>query len=363
MDTHGIDLVPALRELYGTAPAGARLARLAGDASTRTYYRLTAPGRSPASLIVMHLPPDPLASNEAGGGTPVALPFLSVQALLHGRGVPVPEVYADDVPRRVVLLEDLGAKTFFDCVHGQDATTLAVHYAQAVDLLVDMHAACAAPGNGLPFERAFDRTLLRWELDHFRQWGIEAVSGEMTAAQRTQLDAHFDALADRVSGLPIGFVHRDYQSRNLMQTPGRGLVVIDFQDALQGPRCYDLVALLCDSYVELSPALQSEMIARYATRAGMDAAGAADFEREFWAVALQRKLKDAGRFVYIDQVRGNPDFLQWFPRSLRYVGRALGKQAEHMPGLLELLTALVPGFPSAAAQPPPRTGMARDAGS
>ena len=29
------------------------------------------------------------------------------------------------------------------------------------------------------------------------------------------------------------------------------LVVIDFQDALQGPRQYDLVALLRDSYVEL----------------------------------------------------------------------------------------------------------------
>ena len=34
---------------------------------------------------------------------------------------------------------------------------------------------------------------------------------------------------------------------------GGELVVIDFQDALQGPRQYDLVALLRDSYVELEP--------------------------------------------------------------------------------------------------------------
>src|SRR2546427_2781918 len=40
-------------------------------------------------------------------------------------------------------------------------------------------------------------------------------------------------------------------------------VVIDFQDALQGPRQYDLVALLRDSYVELDRPLIDAMLARY----------------------------------------------------------------------------------------------------
>ena len=41
------------------------------------------------------------------------------------------------------------------------------------------------------------------------------------------------------------------------------LVVIDFQDALQGPRQYDLVALLRDSYVELDRAFVERMLDRY----------------------------------------------------------------------------------------------------
>jgi aminoglycoside/choline kinase family phosphotransferase len=160
-------------------------------------------------------------------------------------------------------------------------------------------------------------------------------------------------LVTQLLALPQGFVHRDFQSRNLMWTPradGDQIVVIDFQDALQGPRVYDLVALLCDSYVDLEQSLQETMVRRYAERANMTTAEADQFQQGFWRVALQRKLKDAGRFIYIDRVRGNPDFLRWFPQSLRYVGRALSQCGE-MSALDRMLRALVPGFPDHAAVP------------
>ena len=49
----------------------------------------------------------------------------------------------------------------------------------------------------------------------------------------------------------------------------------------------------------------------------------ARFGHEFALVALQRKLKDAGRFVFIDRAKRNPDFLRFVPDSLGYVGWAL----------------------------------------
>ena len=141
-----------------------------------------------------------------------------------------------------------------------------------------------------------------------------------------------------MAALEPGFVHRDYQSRNLMWRGDR-LTVIDFQDALRGPLVYDLVALLCDSYVDLDAALQDAMIAACAggaTRRRRAAAGVL-------CVAAQRKLKDAGRFVFIDRVRKNPDFLRWYPQSLVYAGRALRTS-----GYLELSALIerhLPGFP------------------
>jgi aminoglycoside/choline kinase family phosphotransferase len=106
--------------------------------------------------------------------------------------------------------------------------------------------------------------------------------------------------------------------------------------------------------VDLDLSLQRTMIARYCTARGLPGAAHAAFEREFWQVAVQRKLKDAGRFVFIDRVRGNPDFLRFYPQSLRYVGRALSQLG--MGELNERLGASVPGFPDAAQVPPAATG-------
>ncbi|MEZ4306677.1 MAG: phosphotransferase [Polyangiaceae bacterium] len=61
----------------------------------------------------------------------------------------------------------------------------------------------------------------------------------LSPADLAAWDAVADRLAKRIASWPRGFVHRDYQSRNLMvqRTPeGRAqLVWIDFQDALLGP--------------------------------------------------------------------------------------------------------------------------------
>src|SRR4029079_18652976 len=115
--------------------------------------------------------------------------------------------------------------------------------------------------------------------------------------------------AKRVAALPQGFVYREYQSRNIMVVDARRLVWIDFQDALLGPRVYDLVALLNDSYQEFDRAFVEARMAEYAKEAGIDPAEQDALLGEFDLVTVQRKLKDAGRFVFIDRTKQNPSFL------------------------------------------------------
>lgn len=349
------------------APTLAQVTKLRGDASTRSYYRieLTQAYRGARTLIVMQLPADALKSDEGTSAErPTELPFLNVQRTLKQRGVPVMEVLAVDMQAGVLLLEDLGDETFFERLQKTPRDAWSSRYAVAIDVLADMHDKMKVPdAQCLAYQRSFDAKLLRWELDHFREWGLEALSGPLADHARAQLDRCFDDLVTQLLALPQGFVHRDYQSRNLMWVPRstaaahtvatasrEQLVVIDFQDALSGPRVYDLVALLCDSYVDLDQALQEAMVRRYAERSGLNEVDALALQAGFWRVALQRKLKDAGRFVYIDRVRKNADFLQWFPQSLRYVGRALS-QCKEMSALEAVLRELVPGFPDHAAVP------------
>jgi aminoglycoside/choline kinase family phosphotransferase len=170
----------------------------------------------------------------------------------------------------------------------------------------------------------------------------------LSESATTALSDSFARIVDEVIAMPYGLAHRDFQSKNLMVSAGGGLTVIDFQDALRGPRTYDLAALLCDSYVPLDLALQESMIDRYAALRRIDPEAV---HREFWWVALHRKLKDAGRFVFIDRERRNPDFLQWFPQSLVYVGRAARRVGEMEP-LCAVLEAAIPGFPDAVSSPP-----------
>ncbi|MCG8557766.1 MAG: phosphotransferase [Proteobacteria bacterium] len=347
-----LEIEPALCQMFAEPPGSWTLKPLQGDASTRSYYRLTLqPELSPNRLIVMQL-----AGSQApdAGAQDRELPFLNVQRFLERRGVPVPRVYAQDLARNVVLLEDLGDETMEVRLRATAPEHWTHRYAEAVDLLVYLQQRCAEPDRGcVAYQRCFDAELLRWELDHFRQWGLEAVYGRLPASDRRGLDADFDELVQLLLGMATGFVHRDFQCRNLMWASTRSperLTVIDFQDALIGPRPYDLVALLCDSYVCLSPDLQQAMLDRYLSASGLSRVEAERFELAFWRTALQRKLKDAGRFIYLDRMRANRSFLRWFPQSLVYVGRALERLGE-LPELELRLKRSIPGFPGPVPVP------------
>jgi aminoglycoside/choline kinase family phosphotransferase len=120
------------------------------------------------------------------------------------------------------------------------------------------------------------------------------------------------------------------------------LYIIDFQDARMGPDTYDLVSLLRDSYVDLPEHTVEELIAYFLALKGQTGADSA-FRRRFDTMALQRNLKALGTFGYQTTARRNPVYIQYIPRTLRYVRDNL----EHLPRfarLRELLAAHVDEF-------------------
>jgi aminoglycoside/choline kinase family phosphotransferase len=127
--------------------------------------------------------------------------------------------------------------------------------------------------------------------------------------------------------------HRDYHSRNLMPHEGQ-LYIIDFQDARMGPDTYDMVSLLRDSYVDLSEEVVDDLIAYFLALKGRkgthaDPTGATayqgDVRRRFDLMALQRNLKALGTFGYQTAARQNPVYIQYMPRTLRYVRANLAR--------------------------------------
>ena len=313
----------------GTDASAHPVFKLKGEASSRSYYRV---GNAPDSTVLMVMPKDALTKSDEAtkGAAPKELPFVNVHRYLTSLGVRVPKILRYDEPAGMMVLEDLTDLTFEAALNPGSRHGL---YAKAVRLLARLRAdAEARPDQTcLAFTRSFDEDLYDWEFHHFREWGMEAWSGRKPLdSERAELDAIFRRLAAQLAAAPRGFTHRDYQSRNLMVKDGE-LVVIDFQDALLGPRQYDLVALLRDSYVELDRPFIEEMLAIYVAefkaKTG-EAIALPEFTQFFDLLTVQRKLKDAARFEFINRVKGNPGFLVSIPASLRYVRAALAQQPQ-----------------------------------
>ena len=305
--------------------------RLAGHASMRSYWRV---GTPPASWVVMVMPAGAGPEEVTSGGRPQVDPFVDVQHYLASIGVRVPAILAFEEAEGLMVLEDLGDDMLETrLLAGDDRAGL---YERAIDQLARLRAGAEArPSGCVAFTRAFEAGLYRWELDHFREWLLEAWKGAtLSPGERAELDGWFDGIAASLAAEPRGFTHRDYQSRNLMVLPGGAQAVIDFQDALLGPRQYDLVALLRDSYVELPPEFVEAMLRRYLARFEAEGGPRIDygpFRQAFDLLTVQRKLKDAGRFVFIERVRGNPGFLVSIPASLAYVREAFARRPDLAP--------------------------------
>src|SRR5213075_867440 len=220
-------------------------------------------------------------------------------------GVRVPRLLLDAADDGFLVIEDLTDRTLEQALkEGADRRKL---YSDAIDRLARLraHAEQNPDKSCIAWTRAFDYDLYHWEFEHFIEYGLLARGAKPTEAELKTLRKHFERISRELAAAPRGFTHRDYQSRNIMVLGKGEQVVIDFQDALQGPRQYDLVALLRDSYVELDRPLIDKMLKRYLARLVEEGGPMLD-EREFVAffdlLTVQRKLKDAGRFVFMNKV-------------------------------------------------------------
>jgi aminoglycoside/choline kinase family phosphotransferase len=338
-----------VEQLTGSS-APLAVSEMPGGASTRRFFRLSLDGGK--SAVAMYVPeagkPDEIAKVEESGRR---WPFLEVRDLLEARGICVPRVLGDGSADGFVVVEDLGDDTLARYLERAPHRREAVYRLAVADLARAQQALESLPKGCIVTERAFDYDLLRWEIDHFREWALEARGVVLAHEERCAFDEGAHALATIIAELPRGFVHRDYQSRNLMVRGPEGterLVWIDFQDALLGPRVYDLVALLNDSYQTFDDAFVSDRLDEFAAHHGLDRAGRAALGREFDLVTVQRKLKDAGRFVFILHKKGDDAYLKFVTPTIDKARKALVRLRDEraLSGLSELIDRVIDRVPT-----------------
>ena len=282
---------------------------LTGDASFRRYYRLAGDG---SSTVLMDAPPP---QEEVG-------PYVVVAGLLRRLGFSAPEVLAEDHEEGFLLLEDFGDDTYTRLLdRGIDEPAL---YALAVDTLIALQRAVGAAGP--PELPPYDTTRLLAEAALLADWYQPAVSGApLDPGLREEYLALWRAVLPLAVVSPPTLVLRDYHVDNLMllgERPGvKGCGLLDFQDAVSGPRSYDLVSLLEDARRDVSAALQQEMTERYcAAFPGLDRPA---FLRSAAILAAQRNCKILGIFTRLWKRDGKPQYLAHISRIWRLLEQEL----------------------------------------
>jgi aminoglycoside/choline kinase family phosphotransferase len=308
------DRVTTYVESLGDTMRGARIVPLTGDASDRKYYRVL-PRDGEAFVLAVH----------ASAIDAETLPFVNVARLFEAMPVPTPRVLGYDNALGILSLQDLGDVTLQAHLGTQAFHAHTALYRQAVAHIVTMQtrgAALRSPAY-LPYGIAFDVEKLMWEMDFFLKHYVLAYrNATLTPAELEAVRGELKTVIEELAGEPRVLCHRDYHSRNLMLSKDQ-LYLIDFQDARMGPDTYDLASLLRDSYVDLNDLAVNDLMAYFLALKGES--NEAEFRRRFDLMALQRNLKAMGTFGYQTTSRQNPVYIQYMPRTLRYVRDTLQK--------------------------------------
>lgn len=327
-----------IKTVFGAETALVALAPLAGDASSRRYYRAGLSGRgAPKSLIVMELPAGsalPLSSEELAifKDGPREMPFLNMHRFLDRIGVRVPKLYGHWECDGVLLLEDLGDTALWDRVQGLPDDEITAWYQKAIDelLTLQVRGTRARDDSCVAFQQRFDAKLYLWEFEHFIEWGLLKRPGaNISAAEIKALRKSFAAIAGLLDHQPVCLNHRDYHSWNLM-VHNEAIRVIDFQDALLAPPQYDLASLLNDRITDsvIKPQLE-EVLVRYYMERKSDLETRRIGGDEFWEIyrlsAIQRDLKVVGRFYYLDLVKGKPGYKKFIPPTVSRLKKNLAR--------------------------------------
>jgi N-acetylmuramate 1-kinase len=293
----------------GLVAQEARVVPLTGDASDRRYFRVLQSGL-PSFVLAVHADPFDFTT----------LPFVNVAELLRRMPVPVPDIKGHEDDLGVLVLEDLGDVTLQAHLGAAPAVDHVALYRQSVALIATLQRRGGelASDEFIPYGIAFDVEKLLWEMDFFIKHFLEAYRGAtLPEAHRQALHEELGHLTEELAAEPRVLCHRDYHSRNLMLHHEQ-LYIIDFQDARMGPDTYDLASLLRDSYVDVGEQAVEDLIAYFLALKGHTACER-EFRARFDLMAVQRNLKALGTFGFQTTSKRNPVYIQYIPRTLRYV--------------------------------------------
>jgi len=303
-----------------------------GGGSDRSFYRVR--GQKGSVILMISSEDDADFTN-----------YLEIARFLREIGIGVPIIYEADLHQRLVFMEDVGDESLYKKLKVMLPIEEVISWYQKIlDVLVTMQVEGGRKWcdfSSLP-ERTFDYQALRWETEYFQTYFLEGYCG-IEVARREELAAEFRTLAEQVAHEPLHFMHRDFQSQNIMINHDKPRI-LDFQGGRRGLLQYDLVSLLKDPYVVLPENVRDNLLRFYLEnlhQKGITVEDHEHFREIFVLTGLQRNMQALGAFSYLSLIKGKEWFKEYIPAGLTYLHAALQERTD-FPVLSSVVERILP---------------------
>jgi len=329
-----MDVLSALFERRFGSPASVQPLRGELGGSGRRIFRLTS-GKISAIGILYNVREENVA-------------FLDFSKHFRRHGLPVPEIYAQDLDQGAYLEQDLGDTTLFEFLSanraGKDIAAPVIEaYRKVVAVLPRFQVEA---GRDLDYSvcyprSSFDHQSIAWDLNYFKYYFLRLAG---IPFNEQALEDDFGRLTQFLLAAPRDyFLYRDFQSRNIMLREGRPWF-LDYQGGRKGALQYDIASLLFDSKADLPPELRRDLLEEYLQRlsAFVDLDRAA-FMHYYYAYVYVRLMQAMGAYGFRGFYEHKLHFLQSVPYALKSL-RWLLEHAEvpiALPTLMDAFRAMV----------------------
>jgi aminoglycoside/choline kinase family phosphotransferase len=286
------------------------------DGSQRRFFRIV-PSFADRTFIAMKNEPadNPIRCENSA--------YLLIGRHLREKGLPLPQIHAHHLDEGWFIMEDFGDNNLQQVASREkDRVSL---YKKVVEILIPLQIRGSRGFNPAWTcqTKTYDAFVMRrYEADYFRDAFLCSYLGIKKGWP--ELEDPFNHLAEKASlAEKEFFLHRDFQSRNIMVFQGR-IGVLDWQGGRLGPLAYDLSSLLIDPYTNLSEEEKGGIYRYYVELLKDELPGKVDsFTRSFPYLALQRNLQILGAFSFLTQVRKKTHFKAYIAPALSTLRRLL----------------------------------------
>jgi aminoglycoside/choline kinase family phosphotransferase len=270
--------------------------------------------------------------------------FLEFSRHFRRHGLPVPEIYADDLNQGTYLEEDLGDTTLFEFLSAnRSGNTISPQVVEAYRKVVAVLPRFQVEaGRDLNYKvcyprASFDRQSIAWDLNYFKYYFLR-LAGIPFNEQALEVD--FTRLTKFLLGADHDyFLYRDFQSRNIMLRDGQPWF-LDYQGGRKGALQYDIASLLYDGKADLPPDLRRQLLDHYLdSLAGFVDLKRGAFMEYYYAFVYVRILQALGAYGFRGFYERKAHFLQSVPYALKNL-RWLAEHAKVPVALPALLDAL-----------------------